>query len=228
MLHTDWQALLTLAQASRGVLVMVCGVLLAAAAAAQQPTPEQAGAIRQACRGDYGAHCSGVPTGGAAALDCLKRQAAQLSAACRAALQPVMAAPAAGAATSSTARRPQCHGGHDSADRHLAAHRHRRGWHGRHLSAAGDGLARAAHAGHAHRHGGDARGRDGSVVWNCGGRLRLHRRLCDTLSDADGAAAECRRSFRLPTPRRRSASKRRSAPRSLRWVRARFRSTWCC
>jgi hypothetical protein len=102
MLRTDLQAVLMLAQASRGVLVMVCGVLLAAAAAAQQPTPEQAGAIRQACRGDYGAHCSGVPTGGAAALDCLKRQAAQLSAACRAALQPVMAAPAAGAATSST------------------------------------------------------------------------------------------------------------------------------
>lgn len=32
-------------------------------AAAQQPTPAQANALRQACRFDYIRHCTGVPTG---------------------------------------------------------------------------------------------------------------------------------------------------------------------
>jgi hypothetical protein len=40
---------------------------LAAPALAQQPTSAQAGAIRQACRDDYQAHCASVHTGGSAA-----------------------------------------------------------------------------------------------------------------------------------------------------------------
>src|SRR6185503_8442198 len=78
--------------------------LLAAslAASAQQPTSAQASAIRSACRGDYQANCAGVPTGGAAALQCLQQNAAKTSPACQQALQAVSggapkAAPAAAA-----------------------------------------------------------------------------------------------------------------------------------
>ena len=41
---------------------------LAPAALAQQPTQAQISAVRSACRGHYMANCSGVPTGGQAAL----------------------------------------------------------------------------------------------------------------------------------------------------------------
>ena len=59
---------------------------LASAAEPQRPTPGQIAAIRQACRADYRAHCIGVPTGGAAALACLRRNAASVSPACQRAL----------------------------------------------------------------------------------------------------------------------------------------------
>jgi hypothetical protein len=71
----------------RGVLL---GALLvgsfADTALAQQPTQAQANAIRQSCRADYQAHCSNAPTGGTAALQCLKDNAASLSPACRTAV----------------------------------------------------------------------------------------------------------------------------------------------
>jgi hypothetical protein len=81
-------------------------IALAHPALAQQPSSEQASAIRQACRSDYAAVCSGVPTGGAAALNCLKGQAANVSAACRAALQPLMAATGSAPATAAAAAAP--------------------------------------------------------------------------------------------------------------------------
>jgi hypothetical protein len=72
-------------------------------AAAQQPTPEQIEAIRQACRSDFISHCSGVQPGGREALQCLQRNVAQLSLACGGAIsaaapnpgppRPVTAAP---------------------------------------------------------------------------------------------------------------------------------------
>ena len=46
---------------------------------AQQPTPEQTGAIRASCRSDFMANCSGVTPGGKDALECLKRNLAKLS-----------------------------------------------------------------------------------------------------------------------------------------------------
>lgn len=63
--------------------------MASASALAQQPSPEQASAIRQSCRGDYQANCAGVPTGGSAALACLKQHAASLSAPCQHALGAV-------------------------------------------------------------------------------------------------------------------------------------------
>jgi hypothetical protein len=62
---------------------------LAAPALAQQPTSAQAGAIRQACRSDYQAHCASVPTGGSAALACLQQNAASLSPGCQQAVKAV-------------------------------------------------------------------------------------------------------------------------------------------
>jgi hypothetical protein len=64
---------------------LICGSL-SGTASAQQPSQAQADAIRQSCRGDYQAHCAGVPTGGAAALQCLQRNLAGLSPACRTAV----------------------------------------------------------------------------------------------------------------------------------------------
>jgi hypothetical protein len=60
--------------------------LLASAALAQQPTQAQANAVRQSCRGDYQAHCSSIPTGGSAALQCLRDNLAGLSPSCQAAV----------------------------------------------------------------------------------------------------------------------------------------------
>jgi hypothetical protein len=67
---------------------------LAPAAPAQQPTQAQISAVRSACRGDYMANCSGVPTGGQAALKCLQQHAASVSAGCRNALAPLSQKPA--------------------------------------------------------------------------------------------------------------------------------------
>jgi hypothetical protein len=57
--------------------------------APKKPTSQQQSAIRAACRSDFISHCSGVQPGGAAALQCLQRNAAQLSTGCRNALAAV-------------------------------------------------------------------------------------------------------------------------------------------
>lgn len=87
-------------------------------ALAQQPTQAQINAIRQACRADYQAHCSNVPTGGPEALTCLKENSAGLSTPCQRAVAAVggsapsgqgrkqAASPAAPPAPSPTARAP--------------------------------------------------------------------------------------------------------------------------
>lgn len=53
---------------------------------AQQPTQAEANAIRQSCRSDYEAHCSSVPPGGSASLQCLKDNLSTLSPSCRTAV----------------------------------------------------------------------------------------------------------------------------------------------
>ena len=72
----------------------------AAAPAPAQPTEQQKAAIRAACRSDFMAHCAGVQPGGAAALQCLQRNAGALSSACKSAVTAAGgggAAPGAGA-----------------------------------------------------------------------------------------------------------------------------------
>ncbi len=58
-------------------------------AAPAKPTAQQTAAIRAACRSDFMSNCSGVQPGGAEALQCLKRNEAQLSAACRSAVAAI-------------------------------------------------------------------------------------------------------------------------------------------
>jgi hypothetical protein len=60
-----------------------------AATAPAKPTVQQTAAIRAACRSDFMSRCSGVQPGGAEALQCLKRNEAQLSAACRSAVAAI-------------------------------------------------------------------------------------------------------------------------------------------
>jgi hypothetical protein len=60
-----------------------------AAAPAAAPTAQQKAAVRASCRSDFMSHCSGVQPGGAEALQCLKRNEAQLSAACRSAVAAI-------------------------------------------------------------------------------------------------------------------------------------------
>jgi hypothetical protein len=72
---------------------IAAGVLLfgfAGATSAQQPTQAQIGAIKQSCRSDYQANCSGVPTGGSAALQCLQGHVANLSPSCQTAVNATM------------------------------------------------------------------------------------------------------------------------------------------
>ncbi len=72
----------------------------AAPAAPTAPTAQQKAAIRAACRSDFMSGCSGVQPGGAEALQCLKRNEAQLSAACRSAVAAIAGGAGAAAAPS--------------------------------------------------------------------------------------------------------------------------------
>jgi hypothetical protein len=60
-----------------------------AAAAPAAPSEQQKAAIRAACRSDFISHCAGVQPGGAAALQCLQRNAASLSSGCRSAVAAI-------------------------------------------------------------------------------------------------------------------------------------------
>jgi hypothetical protein len=62
---------------------------MAGRASAQQPSQEQIGAIRSACRADYQARCVGVQPGGPEALACLKKNVAMLSPGCQKAVGSV-------------------------------------------------------------------------------------------------------------------------------------------
>jgi hypothetical protein len=76
-----------------------------ASSTAKKPSSAQVTAIRSACRNDYQKVCAGVPTGGAAALQCLETNKARVSAGCQKAVAAVSggaATPAAGAAVPAT------------------------------------------------------------------------------------------------------------------------------
>lgn len=98
----------------RGVILFSILVSCALPAFAQQPTQAQQNAIRQSCRADFQANCSGVSPGGTAALQCLQEHAANLSQACNAAVGAVGASGHAASAappTASPAPTPSSRGG---------------------------------------------------------------------------------------------------------------------
>lgn len=88
------------------IVASMATIIFAASAPAfsQAPTDAQRSAIRSQCRSDYMAHCSSVPPGGEASLQCLQKNMASLSAACQGAVRAVEspAAPKAEAAPPKT------------------------------------------------------------------------------------------------------------------------------
>lgn len=63
--------------------------VVALPAIAQAPTEAQREAIKSECRSDYMAHCSSVPPGGEASLQCLQKNMSSLSGACQTAVRAV-------------------------------------------------------------------------------------------------------------------------------------------
>jgi hypothetical protein len=74
----------------------------AASPMAKKPSGSQIAAVRSACRSDYRQNCAGVPTGGAAALQCLQKNKSKLSANC----EQAVSAASGGAATPAAAGVP--------------------------------------------------------------------------------------------------------------------------
>lgn len=70
-------------------LVLAASLVMSAAAFAQAPSEAQREAIKSNCRSDYMAHCSSVPPGGAASLECLQKNMSSLSGACATAVKAV-------------------------------------------------------------------------------------------------------------------------------------------
>src|SRR5438445_10439069 len=87
--------------AAHGALLATA--LFATAALAQTPSEAQRAAIKSECRSDYMAHCSSVPPGGEASLQCLQKNMSSLSSNCQSAVRAVEAPAAAPAKPAETA-----------------------------------------------------------------------------------------------------------------------------
>ena len=77
-------------------VLIALAAIQAPVAWAQAPTTAQRNAIRQACSRDYQAMCSGVPTGGRPALQCLQQNMSSLSPSCQSAVGALSSGPASG------------------------------------------------------------------------------------------------------------------------------------
>ena len=84
-------------------LSVVAMLATAAPASAQAPSQAQRDAIKSQCRSDYMAHCSSVPPGGEASLQCLQKNMSSLSSSCQSAVRAVEAPAAAPAAAKTDA-----------------------------------------------------------------------------------------------------------------------------
>ena len=83
----------TLKRASKLAPWLSVAAILATAAPAfaQAPSQAQRDAIKSQCRSDYIAHCSSVPPGGEASLQCLQKNMSSLSSSCQSAVRAVEA-----------------------------------------------------------------------------------------------------------------------------------------
>jgi hypothetical protein len=77
--------------------------LFATVTHAQAPSQAQRDAIKSQCRSDYMAHCSSIPPGGEASLQCLQKNMSSLSSSCQSAVRAVEAPAAAPAKPAETA-----------------------------------------------------------------------------------------------------------------------------
>ena len=84
-------------------LAVAAILAIAAPAFAQAPSQAQRDAIKSQCRSDYMAHCSSVPPGGEASLQCLQKNMSSLSSSCQSAVRAVEAPAAATAKPADTA-----------------------------------------------------------------------------------------------------------------------------
>jgi hypothetical protein len=93
----------TLTRAAMLGAVMTVAIFASAAPAfSQAPTQAQHDAIKSECRSDYIAHCSSIPPGGEASLQCLQKNMSSLGPGCQSAVKAVEA-PAAPKAESAPA-----------------------------------------------------------------------------------------------------------------------------
>ena len=78
-------------QTKCSLLLLAATLAMSSAAFAQAPSEAQRAAIKSNCRSDYMAHCSSIPPGGAASLECLQKNMSSLSGACASAVKAVSA-----------------------------------------------------------------------------------------------------------------------------------------
>jgi hypothetical protein len=83
------QELIEMIQNKRSLLLLAATFAMSTAAFAQAPSDAQREAIKSNCRSDYMAHCSSIPPGGAASLECLQKNMSSLSGACASAVKAV-------------------------------------------------------------------------------------------------------------------------------------------
>lgn len=83
------------------LVTAVC--MVATPALSQAPTDAQRAAIKSQCRSDYMAHCSSIPPGGEASLQCLQKNMSSLSSGCQSAVRAVEPAAAPKAETAPAA-----------------------------------------------------------------------------------------------------------------------------
>jgi hypothetical protein len=86
-----------------GAVITAAIFASAAPAFAQAPTQTQRDAIKSECRSDYMAHCSSIPPGGAASLQCLQKNMSSLAPSCQSAVKAVEAPAAPKAETAPAA-----------------------------------------------------------------------------------------------------------------------------
>src|SRR6266702_6501465 len=77
--------------AAHAALIVTALFAVATPAFSQAPTDAQRNAIRSECRSDYEAHCSSIPPGGEASLQCLQKNMSSLAAGCQSAVRAVEA-----------------------------------------------------------------------------------------------------------------------------------------
>ena len=92
--------------ATLGALMLSALCTTAVPALSQAPSQAQRDAIKSQCRSDYMAHCSSIPPGGEASLQCLQKNMSSLSSSCQSAVRaveaPAAAAPKAESAPASS------------------------------------------------------------------------------------------------------------------------------